>query len=117
MRYRVSDIVSVRISLQSNVSNLLSPIKAPKKGKRIILERIPFLWNRFSFTQKVASRNLFRYKGRMLMTIIGVAGCTALLLTGSSLSDSISNIGSIQYGEINQYQAIVSENTDADDSD
>lgn len=112
----LATLVSVRISLQSNASNLLRP-KAPKKGKRIILERIPFLWNRFSFTQKVASRNLFRYKGRMLMTIIGVAGCTALLLTGFGLSDSISNIGSIQYGEINQYQAIVSENTDADDSD
>ncbi|API88909.1 hypothetical protein BKP56_06260 [Marinilactibacillus sp. 15R] len=112
----LATLVSVRISLQSNASDLLRP-KAPKKGKRIILERIPFLWNRFSFTQKVASRNLFRYKGRMLMTIIGVAGCTALLLTGFGLSDSISNIGSIQYGEINQYQAIVSENTNADDSD
>lgn len=112
----VATLISVRISLQSNASDLLRP-KAPKKGKRILLERIPFLWNRFSFTQKVASRNLFRYKGRMLMTIIGVAGCTALLLTGFGLSDSIANIGSIQYGEINQYEAIISENPDAEESD
>ncbi|WP_080145431.1 FtsX-like permease family protein [Marinilactibacillus piezotolerans] len=109
-------LISVRLSLQSNASDLLRP-KAPKKGKRILLERIPFLWNRFSFTQKVSSRNLFRYKGRMLMTIIGVAGCTALLLTGFGLSDSISNIGDIQYGEINQYQAIVSEDPNAAESD
>ncbi|WP_208560983.1 ABC transporter permease [Marinilactibacillus kalidii] len=112
----LATLVAVRISLQSNASNLLRP-KAPKKGKRILIERRPFLWNRFSFTQKVASRNLFRYKGRMFMTIIGVAGCTALLLTGFGLSDSIANIGDIQYGEINLYQAIVSENTDADQGD
>lgn len=112
----LATLVSVRISLKSNASDLLRP-KAPKKGKRILIERMPFLWNRFSFTQKVASRNLFRYKGRMLMTIIGVAGCTALLLTGFGLSDSIANIGGIQYGEINLYQAIVSENSEAEQSD
>lgn len=111
----LSTFVSVRLSLRSNAATLLRP-KAPKKGKRIFLEYMPFIWNRFSFTQKVASRNLFRYKRRMLMTIFGIAGGTALLLTGFGLSDSISDIGDIQFGEINLYQAIVSENTNASES-
>lgn len=110
----VSTLVSVRSLLKNKSAELLRP-KAPKKGKRIIFEYIPFLWNRFTFTQKVASRNLFRYKRRMLMTVFGVSGCTALLLTGFGLSDSISDIGDIQFGEINQYQAIVVENPDADE--
>lgn len=108
----VSTLVSVRSLLQNNSAELLRP-KAPKKGKRIIFERIPFLWKRFTFTQKVASRNLFRYKRRMLMTVFGVSGCTALLLTGYGLSDSISDVGDIQFGEINQYQSIIIENADA----
>lgn len=111
----LSTVVSVRLSLRSNSADLLRP-KAPKKGKRIFLEYLPFVWNRFTFTQKVASRNLFRYKRRMLMTLFGVAGGTALLLTGYGLSDSIADIGDIQFGEINLYQAIVSENTDASDA-
>lgn len=111
----LSTLISVRLSLRSNAAALLQP-KAPKKGKRIFLEYMPFIWNRFTFTQKVASRNLFRYKRRMLMTIFGVAGGTALLLTGYGLSDSIADIGDIQFGEINLYQAIVSENTNASDS-
>ncbi|MCC5895906.1 MAG: FtsX-like permease family protein [Alkalibacterium sp.] len=111
----LSTVVSVRLSLRSNSADLLRP-KAPKKGKRIFLEYVPFIWNRFTFTQKVASRNLFRYKRRMLMTLFGVAGGTALLLTGYGLSDSIADIGDIQFGEINLYQAIISENTDASDT-
>lgn len=111
----LSTLISVRLSLRSNAAELLQP-KAPKKGKRIFLEYMPFIWNRFSFTQKVASRNLFRYKRRMLMTIFGVAGGTALLLTGYGLSDSIADIADIQFGDINLYQAIVSENTDATES-
>lgn len=110
----LSTVISVRLSLRSNSADLLRP-KAPKKGKRIFLEYMPFIWNRFTFTQKVASRNLFRYKRRMLMTLFGVAGGTALLLTGYGLSDSIADIGDIQFGEINLYQAIVSENTNASD--
>jgi len=108
----LSTLVSVRLSLRSNAATLLRP-KAPKKGKRIFLEYMPFIWKRFSFTQKVASRNLFRYKRRMLMTLFGVAGGTALLLTGYGLSDSISGLADIQFGEINLYQAIVAENTEA----
>lgn len=111
----LSTLISVRLSLRSNAASLLQP-KAPKKGKRIFLEYMPFIWNRFTFTQKVASRNLFRYKRRMLMTIFGVAGGTALLLTGYGLSDSIADIGDIQFGEIYLYQAIVSENTNASES-
>lgn len=109
----VSTLLSVRSLLKNNTATLLRP-KAPKKGQRILLERIPFVWNHFTFTQKVASRNLFRYKRRMLKTIFGVAGCTALLLTGFGLSDSISDISTLQFGEISQYQAIVMENEEAD---
>lgn len=108
----LSTLVSVRLSLRSNAATLLRP-KAPKKGKRIFLERIPFIWKRFSFIQKVSSRNLFRYKRRILMTLFGVAGGTALLLTGFGLSDSIADITDIQFGEINLYQAIVTEDSDA----
>lgn len=112
----LSTLISVRLSLRSNAATLLRP-KAPKKGKRIFLEHIPFIWKRFSFTQKVASRNLFRYKRRMLMTLFGVAGGTALLLTGYGLSDSIADIADIQFGEINLYQAIIAENTEANDAE
>ncbi|MBA5771180.1 hypothetical protein H3285_32580, partial [Escherichia coli] len=66
--------------------------KAPKIGKRIFLERISFIWKRMNFTSKVTARNLFRYKQRMLMTVLGVAGCTALILTGFGLRNSISDI-------------------------
>lgn len=102
----VSALVAVRVSLRSNAATLLRR-KAPKAGQRIFLERIPFIWERLSFTKKVAARNLFRYKQRMLMTVFGVAGCTGLILTGFGLSDSISGIADVQYGELNQYDAIV----------
>lgn len=78
--------------------------KAPPAGKRIFLERIPFLWNRLSFTRKVTFRNLFRYKKRFFMTIIGVAGCSALLVTGFGMRDSINDIVEKQYGEIYKYE-------------
>jgi len=103
---------SVRSLLKNNAATLLRP-KSPKKGKRIFLERIPFIWKRMSFTQKVSARNLFRYKGRMFMTIFGVAGGTALLLTGFGLSDSISNVEPNQFGDLYQYDATVAKNTDA----
>jgi len=78
--------------------------KAPVAGKRILLERITPFWNRFSFTKKVTARNLFRYKKRFYMTIIGVAGCSALLVTGFGIRDSINDIVDKQYGEIYRYQ-------------
>ena len=108
----VSAYAATRVALQSNAATLMRP-KAPKIGKRILLERIPFIWNRMGFIQKVTARNLFRYKQRMLMTVLGVAGCTALILTGFGLSDSIADISSLQYGKVNKYEAIVAFNGDA----
>ena len=91
-----------RSSLQEMPSQLLRP-KAPKSSKRVILERIGFLWKRLPFTSKITARNIFRYKARFLMTVIGVAGCTALLVVGFGIKDSISDIVSIQYGQIFAY--------------
>lgn len=77
--------------------------KAPKAGKKIFLERIGFIWRRMSFTKKVTARNIFRYKKRFFMTVIGVAGCTALLITGFGLKDSIIAITEKQFGQIYTY--------------
>lgn len=82
---------------------LLMRPKAPKTGKKILLERINIFWKRLSFSQKVTARNLFRYKKRFFMTIIGISGCTALLMAGFGLSDSISQIVDKQYKEIFSY--------------
>lgn len=82
--------------------------KAPKAGKRILLERIPFLWEHFSFSVKVSCRNLFRYKKRFFMTVIGIAGCTALMIAGLGLRSSIFSIIDIQYGDIYRYNLQVS---------
>lgn len=81
--------------------------RAPRPGKRIWLERIPFLWDRMSFTKKVTARNIFRYKKRLLMTVLGVAGCSALLLTGFGLRDSINDIVDKQFGEIYRYDLMI----------
>lgn len=80
--------------------------KAPKAGSRIFLERIKPIWSRMSFTYKVTARNIFRYKQRMLMTIVGVAGCTALLVMGFGIRDSISGLGQKQFGEILHYNML-----------
>lgn len=85
------------------VPSILMRPKAPKEGKRILLERISFIWNRLNFTQKVTCRNIFRYKKRFFMTVIGIAGCSALLLTGFGIKDSISSIVDNQYGQIIKY--------------
>lgn len=82
---------------------LLMRPKAPKNGKKILLERVTFLWKHFSFTEKVTARNIFRYKKRFLMTVIGISGCTALLLAGFGIRDSISQVVSKQYGSIFKY--------------
>ncbi len=82
--------------------------KAPKAGKRVFLEYITPLWSRMKFTQKVTARNLLRYKKRFFMTVIGIAGCTALLVTGFGLKDSISHIVTYQYDELNQFHLMVS---------
>ncbi|MBP3892156.1 MAG: ABC transporter permease [Solobacterium sp.] len=87
-------------------SQLLRP-KAPKIGKKIFLEKIGFLWNAFSFSWKVTIRNLIRYKKRFIMTVIGVAGCCALLVTGFGIRDSITALVHLQFEEILKYDGIV----------
>ena len=82
--------------------------RAPKNGKRVLLERINFIWKRLNFTQKVTVRNIFRYKKRVLMTIIGIMGCTALILAGFGLKDSISKILVYQYEKVFNYSQMVS---------
>jgi putative ABC transport system permease protein len=99
-------MVVLRIDLFSTPAILLRP-KAPKAGQRIFLERIKPIWNRMGFIEKVTARNLFRYKLRMLMTVVGIAGCMALIITGFGLKDSITDIVEIQFNKIWHYQAIV----------
>ncbi len=88
--------------LLSTPSILMRP-KAPKAGKKILMERFPYVWRHFSFLQKVTARNIFRYKKRFLMTVIGISGCSALLLSGFGIRDSISQVATKQYGEILKY--------------
>lgn len=90
---------SCRIELNTTAAGLMRP-KAPKAGKRVLLEHVPFLWNRLKFLHKVSIRNIFRYKGRFFMMILGIGGCTALLLTGFGLRDSVADFAQVQYGEI-----------------
>ena len=99
-------------------AQLMRP-KPPKNGKRVWLEKLTFLWKHLSFNSKVTCRNVFRYKDRVLMAVIGIAGCTALLLTGFGLRDSISSIVDKQYGEIFKYDlvAIVDDNAEQADKD
>ena len=87
-------------------ATLLRP-KAPKYGKRVLLERIGVIWKRLKFSHKVTVRNIFRYKKRFLMTIIGIMGCTALILAGFGLKDSISSILPNQYEDICHYDMLV----------
>lgn len=82
---------------------LLMRPKAPKAGKRVLLEYIPFIWNRLNFTTKVTFRNMFRYKKRFLMTIIGIGGCTGLIFAGYALQGSVKNVLPYQYGKIFKY--------------
>ena len=91
--------------------------RAPKAGKRILLERIRPLWSRMSFSWKVTARNLFRYKRRFFMAIIGIAGCTGLLLTGLGLQNAINDIIDKQYGELYHYNAIVRMDSDVADAE
>ncbi|MCD8199674.1 MAG: FtsX-like permease family protein, partial [Coriobacteriaceae bacterium] len=93
-------------TLRERASTLMLP-RAPKAGKRIALEHIGPLWRHLSFSWKVTCRNLFRYKRRLFMTLIGIAGCAALLLTGLGLSDSINDIVDKQYDELMNYNAVI----------
>lgn len=92
--------------LLATPASLMRP-RAPKIGKRILLEKINFIWKKLNFSQKVTFRNVFRYKKRLFMTIFGIAGCTALLVTGFGLHNSVSDIVPNQFNEIQKYDMIV----------
>lgn len=109
-----SSYLACRAALRSVPAELIRP-KAPKTGKKIFLEHIGFLWKRFSFLHKVSARNIFRYKNRLFMMIIGIGGCTALLVTGFGIRDSIKNIVSFQFDEIMLYD--YSANTDTENKE
>ena len=95
-------VVTAMSALTGMPAELIRP-KAPLPGKRILLERIGFIWTRMKFLHKVSARNVFRFKKRMWMMIVGIAGCTALLLTAFGLYDSICNVVNIQYDDIMKY--------------
>ena len=103
-------------TLRETPAALMQP-PAPKAGKRILLEHIGPLWRHLSFSWKVTFRNIFRYKRRLVMTVIGIAGCTALLLTGLGLQNSINDIIDVQYGELVNYNVVIAEKDDAADDD
>lgn len=97
-------------NLRDKPSNLMRP-KAPKVGKRVFLEKINFIWKRVKFSNKITIRNIFRYKSRVLATIIGIAGCTALTLTGFGLRDSVQGIVANQYNNVFHYDKLIALNT------
>ena len=98
-------IIQLFIVLQAKTSELLLP-KPPKNGSRILLEKIKPFWQHLSFNYKVTLRNIFRYKVKMIMTILGIAGCTGLLMMGFGIRDSLAGIGQKQYSEIIKYDLI-----------
>ncbi|MCC8075096.1 MAG: ABC transporter permease, partial [Clostridiales bacterium] len=95
-----------RRTMESTPADLIRPA-APAAGKRIFLERITPLWSRLKFLHKVTLRNIFRFKKRMFMMILGIAGCTALVLTGFGINDSIADIANYQYDDIQKYDLTV----------
>lgn len=97
--------LSVKKSLESVPANLLRP-EAPKSGSRIFLENFDGIWSRLSFLQKITARNIFRYKSRMLMTILGVGGCTALIFFGYAIRDSIIQYHDLQFNELMKFDII-----------
>ncbi|WP_195428200.1 ABC transporter permease [Clostridium sp. D46t1_190503_E9] len=100
--------------LSETPSALMRP-KAPKNGKRILVERVNFIWSKLSFIGKVTVRNIFRYKKRFFMTVFGIAGCTALIVTGFGIKDSIKTIVDKQYGDIFKYNLTINIDKDASD--
>lgn len=102
--------------LASHPAVLMRP-PAPKQGKRVFLERLPFLWKRFSFIWKSTIRNLIRYKKRFFMTVFGIGGCMALMIVGFGIRDSIFDVGKIQYEELSLFDGMIILNSDADAED
>ncbi|MDD2458691.1 MAG: FtsX-like permease family protein [Eubacteriales bacterium] len=109
-------LMTTYTSLRENVASLLRP-KAPKAGTRILLERITPVWKRLSFHSKVTARNIFRFKKRMMMTILGVSGCAALIFMGFGIRDSIGSIIPKQYGDLFRYDTLVIYDDEADPAD
>ncbi len=99
-------LITIKNVVKEKPSELMRP-KAPENGKRVILEKIPFIWNKLKFSNKITVRNLFRYKKRVLMTVGGILGCTALMLAGFGIRDSIVGIPNKQYGEIFNFDQMV----------
>ncbi len=99
--------VTCHHALAEAAAELMRP-KAPKAGKRVVLEYVPFVWKRLKFLQKVTVRNLFRYKKRFFMMVFGIGGCTALLVTGFGVKDSIAGVANQQFGEITIFDISVS---------
>ncbi|MEL7661342.1 ABC transporter permease [Acetobacterium wieringae] len=115
----VAAVIVTHYELKEHPSELMRP-KAPKIGKRIFLESIPFIWKRLGFIEKVTARNLLRYKGRFFMTVIGIAGCTALILAGFGLQDAIFSMIPRQFENItvfDGYMALKNEGTLAEKAD
>lgn len=109
-----STFLSCRAELAETPAALMRP-KAPRAGSRIFLERITFLWRRMSFLNKVTARNLFRYKKRFFMTVFGIMGCTALLICGFSIKNTVESLAPRQYEQIYRYDLMAA--TMADDYD
>ena len=111
-------LIVLNVDLNSTPSILMRP-KVPKIGKRILLERITLIWRRLNFNEKVTFRNLFRYKQRMIMTVFGIASCTAMIITGFGLKDSIGDLTNKQFNKLWKYQATVifNENIDNENED
>lgn len=108
----LSTYLAVKKSLKEVPAELLRP-KSPAIGKRVLLERIPFIWKHLSFSRKVTIRNVFRYKKRFLMTILGIAGCTGLIITGFGIQDCITNMVPNQYEKIFSYDLEITFNKDS----
>ena len=103
-------------ALAETPASLMRP-PAPKEGRRILLERMPFLWKHLNFTWKSSLRNLFRYKKRLFMTVFGIAGSMALMLVGYGIRDSISDIVKLQYTDLQRYDAMIISDDDATDAE
>lgn len=107
---------SCRYELSEVAAQLMRP-KAPKAGQRVLLEKVPFIWNRLKFLYKVSYRNIFRYKKRFFMMVVGISGCTALLVTGFGIEDSIVDVAHHQYERIQIYDMSINFSEEPDNAE
>ncbi len=112
----IAVLVAALATLRATPATLMRP-KAPEPGKRVWMEYLTFLWKRMSFSQKVTARNLFRYQKRFWMTVIGIAGCAALMVSGFGLRDSIMDVVDLQYEDISTYSAVLYIEDDLDEAE